>query len=73
MISQNLFQDKRHTLDYDGIATTVFPSPEAAIAYMHDPEYQKIQDDMPKIVFQADTFLAAGGEEVVLLNQNANK
>jgi hypothetical protein len=73
IISQTMFQDKQHTLDYDGIATTIFPSAEAAIAYMQDPEYGKIHDDMPKTVVQADTFLATGGEEVIFLNQNANK
>jgi hypothetical protein len=73
MISQTTFQDKSHTLEYDGIATTVFPSAEAANAYIHDPEYMTIARQYSKLITLDGSFLSTGGEEVVLINQNMSK
>jgi hypothetical protein len=73
MISQATFQDKSHTLEYDGIATTVFPSAEAANAYTHDPEYMIIAKQYSKLITHDGSFLSAGGEEVVMINQNTSK
>ncbi|PVF94793.1 hypothetical protein CPB86DRAFT_817692 [Serendipita vermifera] len=39
VISQTIYQDDAHALDYDGISTTMFPSAEAAEAYLKDPDH----------------------------------
>ncbi|PVF94792.1 hypothetical protein CPB86DRAFT_800176 [Serendipita vermifera] len=72
-ISQAIYKDNAHSLDYDGIATTVFPSAEAAEAYMKDPEKWKILAENPRTFVHDATYRAGGGEEVVLLNLMSDK
>lgn len=72
-MSRLIFKDDSHTADYDGIGTTVFPSAEAAEAYISDPEQEKILKEDPKIYAQESTFRVVAGDEVVFLNQTANK
>ncbi|CAG8569619.1 9014_t:CDS:2, partial [Acaulospora colombiana] len=63
-ISQALFEDKSRTLDYDGIATVVFPSVEAAEGFSRDPEHAKMLKDYPKVYTQVGSIRITAGEEV---------
>ncbi|PVF94794.1 hypothetical protein CPB86DRAFT_867429 [Serendipita vermifera] len=57
-ISQTIWKGDVHTIDYDGIATTLFPSVEAAEAYMTDPELDKILAESPRsFVHDASQFV----------------
>ncbi|CAG8665191.1 13895_t:CDS:2 [Acaulospora colombiana] len=73
VVSQAMYKDDAHTLDYDGIATTVFPSVEAAEAYIKDPEQFKILGDGSRDFMEHPKFRVAGGEEVIFLNALSNK
>ncbi|PVF94790.1 hypothetical protein CPB86DRAFT_800175 [Serendipita vermifera] len=72
-ISQGLFNDNSHTADYDGISTTVFPSAEAADAFLNDKEHQEILKANPRDFVQMNMFRAAEGEEVVFLDLKGEK
>ncbi|CAG8676817.1 4511_t:CDS:2 [Acaulospora colombiana] len=72
-ISQSLFEDKSRTLDYDGIATIVFPSLQAAEDFSKDTEHSKTVKDDPKVWIQAGAARIMAGEEVVFLNQISSK
>ncbi|PVF94795.1 hypothetical protein CPB86DRAFT_876120 [Serendipita vermifera] len=73
VISQIMYKDNTHTLDYDGVGTTVFPSAEAMEAYMKDPEQYKILSEAFRAFVEDITFRAVGGEEVVFFNQLSDK
>ncbi|PVF94785.1 hypothetical protein CPB86DRAFT_867425 [Serendipita vermifera] len=73
VISQALFEDTSRTLDYDGIATVVFPSLEAAEGFSKDQEHEKMLKDYPKVYTQVGSIRIIAGEEVVFLNPVVNK
>jgi hypothetical protein len=68
-----LLDDKSRTLDFDGIATLVFPTLEAAEAFNRDPESQKTVNNDGKIFTHMSSLRLLVGEEVVFYNQVASK
>ncbi|PVF98537.1 hypothetical protein CPB86DRAFT_784793 [Serendipita vermifera] len=72
-IAQTFNDDKIASLDYDGVANIVFPSQKVAEEFTNDPEIAKTTKDGPKSWVQVTSTRIIAGEEVVFLNQIAQK
>ncbi|PVF94787.1 hypothetical protein CPB86DRAFT_626582 [Serendipita vermifera] len=72
-IAEAINNDKAGSLDYDGIATIVFPSQKVAEEFTKDPEVANTTREGPKSWSQITSTRIMAGEEVVFLNQTAHK
>jgi hypothetical protein len=65
--------DNIPALDFDGIATVIFPSSETTEAFINDPDHAKIFKEDPKVYVEQGAVRVSAGEEVVFVNQLASK